>query len=238
VDLQLYARVLWRFRVLVAIGLAAAASLAFVSFFRVDPAASNMLAYRQAEEWVSYTRLLVTPGGFPWGRLVPAGNDPEAAEQGRLTSLAIIYSKLADGDAVRSIMRREGPIQGRVEIATLPAGQNSSEDLPIISIAAISDSPEAAKALARRQANAFGEYLVAEQRRSDIPPNQRVKLEVVNDAKTAELMTGRSKTLPIVVFMTVMFAVIALAFLLENLLPAPRVRSVAGTSATGKVEAA
>ncbi len=42
------------------------------------------------------------------------------------------------------------------------------------------------------------------------------------------LLEGRSKTVPIVVFLTVMLAVIGLAFILENL--RPRVRPVADVS--------
>jgi fructose-specific phosphotransferase system IIC component len=48
---------------------------------------------------------------------------------------------------------------------------------------------------------------------------------VVQHADKARLLSGRSKTLPIVIFMTIMIAVIGLSVLLENL--RPRVRPVA-----------
>ena len=46
-----------------------------------------------------------------------------------------------------------------------------------------------------------------------------------SSSATTVLLEGRSKTVPIVVFLTVMLAVIGLAFILENL--RPRVRPVA-----------
>jgi hypothetical protein len=46
-----------------------------------------------------------------------------------------------------------------------------------------------------------------------------VYLEVVKQPTRPELFSGRSFTRPIVVFLAVMFAVIALAFVLENTRP-------------------
>lgn len=221
-DLQLYIRVLGRFKVLVGAGAVLALLLAFVSMVKVDPLGSKKFSYRQSEQWVSYTKLFVTEPGFPWGSLSGA----DATDPGRLTSLAILYSQLANSDAVKAIMRQRGPVNGSIEIATIPAGPNSSEDLPLISIAAFSDSAAGAKTLAKRQADAFRQYLIAQQTQNRISANERVQVNVVQQARYAQLVKGRSKTLPIVIFLTVMVAVIGLAFLLENL--RPRIRAVTG----------
>jgi hypothetical protein len=213
-DLGLYLRVLARFRVLVVGGAIVALLLALISLVKVDPS-SAQISYRQDEQWVSATKLFVTEPGFPWGSL----RDSQRFDPVRLTSLAVIYSQLADSDAVRAIMRRHGPVKGHVEITTVPAGPNSDSDLPLINIAAFSTSPSAARSLAARQASAFAVYLRRRQAGSDIPTNQRVQVEVVQRPLKAELDKARSKTLPIVIFLTVMMAVIGLAFLLENLRP-------------------
>jgi hypothetical protein len=219
-DLGLYLRVLARFRVLVAGGAVVALLLAIISLVKVDPSGSSFISYRQSEQWVSSTKLFVTEPGFPWGSL----RESQSFDPARLTSLAFIYAQLADSDPVKAIVRHQGPIKGHVEISTVPAGPNSDADLPFINIAAFSTSPEAAKALARRQAAAFSTYLRSEQARKGIPPEQRVQLDVVQRPLKAELDKGRSKTLPIVIFLTVMIAVIGLAFLLENM--RPRIRAV------------
>jgi hypothetical protein len=75
VDFQLYARVLWRFRLLFVPGLLLACTLALLSVARVS---LDGLEYRQTELWSSSTRLIVTQQGFPWGRLL--AQDPSLSE--------------------------------------------------------------------------------------------------------------------------------------------------------------
>ena len=80
--------------------------------------------------------------------------------------------------------------------------------------------------LARRGTKALIEYIEEQQRANGIPKEQRVVLAVVNEPKLGrgrtELLSGRSMTMPIVVFCVVLFATFGLAFILENL--RPRVR--------------
>jgi len=121
VDFQLYARVLWRFRLLVVCGLLLATTLAMLSIVRVS---SDGLKYRETELWSSSTRLIVTQQGFPWGRLL--AQDPslsaEAAQSlgipladpNRLNNLTILYAELATADPVLRLMRRDGPIGGNL----------------------------------------------------------------------------------------------------------------------------
>src|SRR5689334_8767941 len=106
-DIKLYGRVLWRFRVLVIVGLIAACALATVAMFHVS---SNGLKYRQTETWSSTARLFVTQEGFPWGRAVDpstlapnAKTAPRFADANRFTGLAFLYAQLATSDDVRTI---------------------------------------------------------------------------------------------------------------------------------------
>ena len=69
-DLPLYLRVLWRFRLLVAFGTVLAIALALLVTVRVS-LSSPYLAYRQSQTWSSESRVFVTQQGFPWGYAAP-----------------------------------------------------------------------------------------------------------------------------------------------------------------------
>jgi hypothetical protein len=228
-DLGLYLRVLWRFRFIVAAGVIVAVGVAFFSYVRIG---GSGLTYRQSEEWVSYARVLVTKPDFDINRIEDLPEGEAAPDLEQLTTRAIIYSQLADSDQVRGIMLREGPIDGKIEAAPLTVSQSSDEALPLISIAATADAPEKAVSLAGREVRAFREFLREDQHRNAVPFDQRVGFEVVQEPRGAELLSGRGKTLPVVAFLTVMFAVFGLVFVLDNLRPRPetmRAEELSGT---------
>ena len=121
-DFQLYARVLWRFKLLFVLGLLLAVALATLSVVRVS---GDGLTYRQNELWSSTTRLGVTQKGFPTGRLLAQDPslDPQKqaqrlgipiADPNRLNSLTLLYAELATSDPVLRQMRRDGPIRGQI----------------------------------------------------------------------------------------------------------------------------
>jgi hypothetical protein len=236
VDIRLYARVLWRFRFVVAVGFAVAVALAILSTVRLGP---NGLQYRQSELWSSTVRLLVTQSGFPEGRLYaqqPTESDamPQPGDQakqlgipvvdpGRFNSLAILYARLATSDPILRLMSKDGPVKGRL-IATSLRDDNSGILLPLIDVTAIAESPQGALSLAGRNAKALNTYLDTEQQQNKVPKADRVVIEMVVAPRQAELFQPRSKTMPMVVFFAVMFATIGLAFLLENI--RPRVRQI------------
>jgi hypothetical protein len=243
VDLGLYLRVLWRFRVLVLAGLLLAISLAFFSMVRVHPLGSPVFKYREQEQWMSSVTVLVTEHKFPEGRSVfpqdfPALGEsdktitPEFGPSSRFTELANLYAQFATGDAVLKLVRRDGPARGSVE--AFPMVTNTEAPLPLIAIQATASTPETAVRLAGRVTNAFSQYIQDEQRRSGISADERVLLQVVKGPTEVELVDGRPKTLPVAVFLTAMLAVIGVAFVLENL--RPRVRPVA-SEATSAADA-
>jgi hypothetical protein len=234
-DLRLYFRVLWRFRLLTLCGLLLAGSLAFLSYVNVNSADGKpTLTYRENEQWASYTKLFVTQKGFPWGYSVtpnadaidpaapPSGVNLRFADQARFTNLAILYAQLATSDPVRLIMRESGPVRGTVMAAPVLALNNPGNPLPIISLAGISTSPARARALAVRVTAAIQEYLRRQQESNEIPASDRIQVQVLEAPRAAQLFQGRSKTLPIVVFLALMTATTALAFVLENLRPGAR----------------
>jgi len=228
VDFQLYARVLWRFRLLVVCGLLLATTLAVLSVVRVS---SDGLKYRQTELWSSSTRLIVTQQGFPWGRLL--AEDPSLsadaarslgiplADPNRLNNLTILYAELATADPVRKLMRQDGPIGGKIS-ATPVIVQDGRYTLPLIDVTAIATTPRGSMRLAVRSAKAFETYLTDQQRLNKVPTDDRVVVQQVQLPRRAEIFRPRSKTMPIVIFMAVMFATVGLAFLLENVRPPAR----------------
>ena len=144
-DFGLYARVLWRFKLLVLLGLILALSLATLTMVRVS---SDGLSYRQTELWTSTARVGITQSGFPWGRLfaqesttqVPTDAGIPVADPNRLNNLAVLYAELAMSDPVRRLIRADGPVVGQIIATPLVRGDNRIM-LPLIDLTSIAASP-------------------------------------------------------------------------------------------------
>src|SRR5262245_61143016 len=191
-DLGLYARVLWRFRLLVVAGFILALALAILSMARVSPSG---FTYRQSQLYESTTRLGVTQNGFPWGRLfatepskdgaaVPMTPAEQAAKLGipiadpnRFNNLAILYAELATSDPVRRLMLRDGPIGGKISAVPVVVQQNIV--LPFIDLTAIARTPQGAIRLAQRSADALQNYIRDQQTANNVPSTDRVVIQDV-----------------------------------------------------------
>jgi hypothetical protein len=238
-DLQLILRVLWRFRLVVAIGTVLAIVLAVMSYVKINPTGDPKVSYRQTEQWESLTTLFVTSQGFPWGSIgrtdetaaeeaaaadVEEGPTPKGLDPVHLTGLAALYVRLATSDPVLKRVAPDGEMKG-----TLAAFPVSSDDtgrgsvLPMVTLSAIGETPEQAQDLARRHAKAFVGYIREEQQMAPLPPDERVVVQVVRQPAEPQLLEGRKKTRPMVVFFAVMIIVLGIAFTLENLRPRVRV---------------
>lgn len=240
-DFRLYARVLWRFKVIVVMGFILALGAAGLSLVRVS---AEGFTYRQAELWSSTTRLGVTQNGFPWGRLFAQEPIPEfptprvterettpgipIADPNRFNTLAVLYAELATSDPVLSLMRHDGPIRGKI-LAEPLRDPESGTMLPLIDLTTISTSPRRAIDLAARSANALATYVREQQAANAVPASDRALIQVVVRPEKAQIFQPRSKTMPVVVFLVVMLATVGLAFLLENL--RPRARELDGPTA-------
>ncbi len=226
-DFRLYARVLWRFRLLVACGFLLATVLATLSIVRVS---GDGLSYRQTELFASTARVGITQTGFPWGRLFAQepteDNQPQdlgipVADPNRLNNLAVLYAELAMSDPVHKLVREQGPLDGELIATPLVRGDNRIM-LPLIDLTAIADSRRGAMSLASRTAKALETYVREEQAANEVPPADRVIIDEVVKPKGADVYQPRSKTMPIVVFLAIMLATSGLAFLLENVRPRTR----------------
>jgi hypothetical protein len=234
VNLQLYFRVARRFKWLVGFGILAAFALAFLAMAKVSYGHGQGLQvhYRSDVVFQSEAILLVSTPGFPWGRATPTvgigadANKPDpagaVASQNRLTSIAVLYAQMANSDPVHKLLEKSGPPVRRKDINAAPVVQAFSSVgplLPLISITGNGPSKEIAESNARREVQAFLTYLENEQHVAGIKADQRVVVQVLNEAQPAKVVQGRKKTMSILVFLTVMIAVWGLAFMLENMRP-------------------
>lgn len=249
-DLQLVIRVLWRFKLLVVIGLLAAYGLAFYSYYNVVLDGGPRLTPRESEQWESLTTLFVTSRGFPWGSVSDFKSDevldpaaeaaqatPSDVDPARLVGLTGLYMELSTSDPVIKELLKTGDIDGALQaFPVVPGGKDSLDPVPMFTLSAIAPTPAQAQNLARRHVKAFLNVLSRRQTSAGIPEHQRVRVEIVRQPQPAVLLAGRKMTRPIVIFMAVMIAVFALAFVLENL--RPRVRPVDGGRASGDPQAA
>lgn len=234
-DLQLYFRVLWRFRLIMAAGILLACALSFLSVAKLSFShGSPKITYRQAETYQANVMLFVTQKGFPYGYTVLPYNPtslgsggstlvPRYGDVSRFAGLSTYYAPFVRSDEYNAMLRQRTNAKGIVDaVAVVDPVHGVSE--PFIKLSGFATNANAATTLANVGAQTLIDYVVRQQNANKIPAAQRVELQVLSKATSASVSTGRKKTTPIVVFLTVLLAAVGLSFVLENL--RPRVRSV------------
>ncbi len=210
-DLALATRVLYRHRRVVGAGVVLAVLLSLVAYYRVELDSSGpKLTPRKAELWQSNATIFLTEGGFP------AGNLGRFTSPGAIASVAGLYARLAESDQVLALASKDGPLPGRFQATPSADPLNRDSALPLVLLLGTASTPAAAEATVKRGMEAFLAFVSAQQDAAGTPERRRVQLRVVNAPRAAALIQPRKKTLPIVVFLAVTMAAIALAFILEN----------------------
>jgi hypothetical protein len=217
-----------RFIALVLLGVVAASALAVLSYARVNfNHGRPIFTYRQDVTYGSNEILLVTQQGFPEGRsvlpLTPTGNGttPSFADPSRFSSLAAFYAYFANSDAVvASAARHLGRTPGKFIASPVLFDSNGNASVePLLQIQGLGTSPTLAKQYAQAGSAAFRRYLGTQQVLAGIPPSQRVLVTTLNQAGKPFVLVPRKKTIPIVVFMAVLAATLALVLVLDNVRP-------------------
>ncbi len=217
-DLTLFFRVIWRYRLLVLTGLIIATLAAFFALVRVSPTGSPVLSLRGEGQYVSYSTIFVTQEGFPWGRLPTDEEGEGGVDAGRLASLATLYTKLADSDPVNELNEAVLPETGwAIEAAVVLDGGGLNQPLPLIQIAGIGNSPELAEETSETAADSLMTYVSERQRGADIPADERVVLQLIKGPEEAEVLAARSFTMPIVIFLLLSMLTLALPFVVDNI---------------------
>lgn len=226
-DIALYLRVLWRFRVIFACGLVIALGLAILSVVRLSFSGTGpTLVYRQSPLYASDVTLQVTTKGFPSGR-VPT---PQSTDQSQFPGFAITYAQYVTSDAVLRLISPTRKLRGAIKANAL-VDANSGSTLPFVLIRGLMTTRLGAMELAERTGRALQLYVQQQQVANRIPPGGRTALLFVNHAQPPVLLAGRSKTRPLFIFLAVMVATMGLAFLLENM--RPRIHPVADEDEDG-----
>jgi hypothetical protein len=236
-NLYRHLSVLWRGRVIIALGLIVAIAMAILAMFKVSIDGGPKLTYRKAETWAHSTKLLITQPGFPWGRSVlpstgdaqtpgsteqvaPAvdakGRKVQFADPSRFAYLAWIYSHFLMGDQVRQMLPHR-PVGMDILASPLTAGGNlSAGALPLIGLTTQATTERDAARLNDEATAALETYLREQQTRSRTPTSDRVVVTVV-DRPAPALLKGHSPDLGVIAFLLVMGAVVAVVYLRENL---------------------
>jgi hypothetical protein len=234
-DLDRHLTVLWERRAIVIAGVVLGLVTALLAAY--EPSADG-LEPRGSEEWSSSSKLLVTPQGFPWGRVTSPGpaqpgvtTSPEALsdratasdpygdiplDPARLTNLAQVYSVMASSDRVRRMVPGYPPAKKIQAIPVDPTGRGD-QLLPVFQLTTTAGSATAARARNRQTAEALRQTIRTEQRQSGTPDKDRVHLQVLERAGSPELVSGRSWLASLLAFALCVGAAIALAHLLEGL---------------------
>jgi hypothetical protein len=129
----------------------------------------------------------------------------------RFSSLSPVYARLASGDAVKAVIRSSGrPLPGRFFAYAVV----DETPLPLVTTVGQAPTPGDATTTVTRGARAFTQYVAAQQK--TVPKTDRVELALVSAASSPTLIDARKKTLPVFVFLAVMSAFAALAFVIDN----------------------
>lgn len=242
-DLALYFRVIWRFRYLALAGVVLAFMLAFFSYAKVSLAG---ITYRGSETWEASETLMITEPGFPIGRsgsttvVSPTSTADTASSPTdtlRFASLAPVYAQLATSDATTRLARKQGPLPGSFTASPVAFRRQGARQLPFITITGTAATPASAVEVARRASAALVVFVERRQAAAGIAKKNRTVIEIVNEAKGATKVKGRNLTVPIVIFLTVAIATLALAFILENLRPRGTPRALASEDERDEVRA-
>jgi hypothetical protein len=212
-DINLFFRVLRRFKFIIITGVIVAAALALLSFARIT---SNGLAYRQPKQWSSTQQLSVAtrvPLQLQDHVQVP---DPIGVAQD--------YATVATSNAVVPLIRRDagGKPPGKLLASNVPHSDGSASTT--FELEGIATSSAGARAMVKLATAAFNEYLPVYNAHS-YPPPIKVTVTPLGGPAAPEVIKSPSKTRPTFVFLAVLIAFIGLAFILENVRPAVRVQA-------------
>jgi len=224
VDLRLFLAVVWRFRLLVALGFVLATVLAVLSAYVVTFDGRPTLTHRDFEVWQSHEILLLSAHHRDDRGVLR--DDP-----GRAAQFAGIYSRLASSDPVEREVIARTNAEGVLRIGAGPL-RDENGPLPMIDVYAEATTPAVAEKLARATSTALRGYIRRLENQERVPAGDRIGMSVIKragdygglpDAASATvLVKSRSKLRVLLVFMGVLGLAVGLAFVLENLRPRAR----------------
>jgi hypothetical protein len=235
VDITQHLRVIRRWRKVIICSGALGVVLALVFVVKISWHGGPTIDYRRAQKWQSTSTLFVTQRGFPWGRTTLPSQDTTAAGQpippsavqqaakdangtsfadpSRLSLLAVIYSFIAQSNAIKQINTKLPP---GGEVTAQELSTSSNDTLPLFTLTATARTKEAATALNDERTQALQRYLSDQQASNDVPAGQRVEVNLLNRPK-AELVASHGAALALALIFLSLAAGVASSYLLESL---------------------
>lgn len=163
------------------------------------------------EVWEAQSNVLITYAGFPYGRT----QNPTDPSLTGLSSLSVVYANLADSDQVTQKVLTGTPTGSQVKAQPV-YDPNSGLPEPIVNIATTASTGTDARKLADRAALALQSYVSQQQNASDVPVTKRIELDILQKDATVTLVKGHKPTIPVLVFLAILTAVVTLAFARDN----------------------
>jgi capsular polysaccharide biosynthesis protein len=247
-----YLRAVRRFWWVVGAGIVIGAYVALSSLYTVQLLPPKLTS-NEVISYSSFSRLLVTSQesshlryqfsiygefpirneeGDPTGESESAVINSQPPDLNTLVRAANLYPLLIESDQVAEFRDREfGELEGSVQaqgIYSFATGNRFElSEIPVIQLSSVASSPEAAIELADKTAKAFIGWMREEQAADDIPPQDRIVVQQMNEPTAAVPSPGASRTMPMLLFVVIVGAFLVLAVLLDRLV-APRRRGRRG----------
>jgi len=217
-------------------GLAAISSVYRIGFSSIPPS----LEKRAQISYASSARILVTSDEAPFFRTtvtrvldVPAtdeagGTRPvvssSAPDIGTLVLAANLYPIFIESDEVREIRDRMfGPLPGSVSARAIYAVASASRfelsQVPVVEIFAVAATHSGAVDLAQGTVDAFVRFMDQTQDRAGLKQEERILVKQLQRPEAALASGDASLGLPLLLFVAVIGAFVALTLLLDRLLP-------------------
>jgi hypothetical protein len=215
---------MWRFRVVVACGVAFALAVTFLSVFRVSFAHGLSVSYRQGLTWQSTEMLSLAPANGCF--LCEGSTAPTSLYAQIANSSAVIRNRvLPDGQATSA--------SGDYVFSPVLDSSAQNQALPFLQVDGTASTPKRAAYVAHLASSTFADYLAKSLK--NVPRSKRFVAQVVTPATAggAKIAKSRKLTIPIFIFLAALVAVLGLVYLLENLRPRT---SFARVSAEPKLE--
>ena len=219
---------------LLALGLGIAALAAILSIYRVDVLSASV----EKRDQVTYTaaaRLLVTSAEAPYFRTtvprevvaeggVPTEGFASAPDLGTLISTANLYPILIESDEVSRLRQEQfgalaGSITTRAIYEVNSPGRFELSEVPVVEVFGHADTYAGAVQLTQATVEAFMVYVDETQDRAGLRGEERIVVEQLQRPVTAVESGGTSFSLPLMLFVVVAAASVALAILLDRLFP-------------------
>lgn len=212
-DLRTHFGIVWRWRLVVALGLLLAVVLTLLSVCRVSFAHGISVSYRQGQTWqgsetllLSYQNQLLSPSDVPTN----------------ITGLTSLYVSIANSATIRTRVLPNGrPTKKSGDYNAFQVFDQNNSPQPIMTFNGTGSSASLAASVARRASLQFRQYLSSQFQNAEVPSNKRVRVSIITpaQARDAKVAKGRKYTAPILVFIAVLLATLGLVYLLENLRP-------------------